>query len=605
MFYSESLLSKTGPLARVWLASNLDRKLTKQNVLASKLEDNVKDIIGGGQAPMALRLSSQLLLGVCKIYNRKATYLMDDCSEALLKIKMAFRPGNVDLPSNQSHKANPHALLLPDTITELDLFAPLPDPDDFLAGHDIRAAPGQDPTLLDYGMSQMIEIQTPTTNRQEKRLFPLDEPDLDLDLGDDLDLSRSIEMGRRAESVRPDQPSFLLEADDLDLDLGNDDLDTTIHAGAKDTTLGDPSLLPINQDEPMTGIEPQDAEIEAANAAALARADAARLRRMRDSESPLSSIAADEERELDDFYNTTIEDPSIIQAAAQQRIKRRKVMTMDTETELDNPTLRAQQEDRSAITMAPTFLPRDPLLLQLMEMQRNGTFVSNLLGDGYLRGMAPELRGILSLEIIRKAGEKKRKRDSGVADLEVTEDEDRQATPQLDIPQDEDDFGAQGAPTPAPQIFSDDLPEDETLRPMDDGNNTFDVTEAPLLHPAQSGPVAIGTKKMVHLLREHFAPGHSSTSTGEAPTPSKRTQSSALFTDICPEGRTSRDDATKMFFELLVLGTKDAIKVEQPVGEVGGPLRVRGKRGLWGNWAEMGTGSTQAESQAQAVGAAA
>lgn len=88
MFYSETLLSKTGPLARVWLASNLDRKLTKQNVLASKLEDNVKDIIGGGQAPMALRLSSQLLLGVCKIYNRKATYLMDDCSEALLKIKM-------------------------------------------------------------------------------------------------------------------------------------------------------------------------------------------------------------------------------------------------------------------------------------------------------------------------------------------------------------------------------------------------------------------------------------------------------------------------------------------------------------------------------------
>jgi cohesin complex subunit SCC1 len=242
-----------------------------------------------------------------------------------------------------------------------------------------------------------------------------------------------------------------------------------------------------------------------------------------------------------------------------------------------------------------------------MEMQRNGTFVSNLLGDGYLRGWAPELRGILSLEIIRKAGEKKRKRDSGVADLEMEEDEDRQATPQLDIPQDEDDYPAQGAPTPAPLMYEDDLPlEDETLRNMDDmGNNTFDVTEAPLLHPAQSGPVAIGTKKMVHLLREHFAPGHSESSTGEAPTPSKRTQSSALFTDICPEGRTSRVDATKMFFELLVLGTKDAIKVEQSAGEVGAPLRVRGKRGLWGNWAEMGTGGTQAESQAQAVEAAA
>lgn len=88
MFYEASLLSKTGPLARVWLASNLDRKLTKQNVMQANLENNVKDIIGENQAPLALRLSGQLLLGVVKIYNRKAKYLMDDCSDALLKIKM-------------------------------------------------------------------------------------------------------------------------------------------------------------------------------------------------------------------------------------------------------------------------------------------------------------------------------------------------------------------------------------------------------------------------------------------------------------------------------------------------------------------------------------
>ena len=42
---------------------------------------------------MALRLSGQLLLGVARIYSRKAKYLMDDCSEALVKIKMAFRSG--------------------------------------------------------------------------------------------------------------------------------------------------------------------------------------------------------------------------------------------------------------------------------------------------------------------------------------------------------------------------------------------------------------------------------------------------------------------------------------------------------------------------------
>lgn len=90
MFYDEarSLLSKTGPLARVWLAANLERKLTKQNIISSNLETNVKDIIGEGQAPMALRLSGHLLLGVVKIYSRKAKYLLDDCNEALSKIKV-------------------------------------------------------------------------------------------------------------------------------------------------------------------------------------------------------------------------------------------------------------------------------------------------------------------------------------------------------------------------------------------------------------------------------------------------------------------------------------------------------------------------------------
>lgn len=37
---------------------------------------------------MALRLSGQLLLGVVRIYSRKAKYLLDDCNDALLRIKM-------------------------------------------------------------------------------------------------------------------------------------------------------------------------------------------------------------------------------------------------------------------------------------------------------------------------------------------------------------------------------------------------------------------------------------------------------------------------------------------------------------------------------------
>lgn len=44
---------------------------------------------------MALRTSGHLLLGVVRIYHRKAKYLLADCNEAFIKIKMAFRPGKL------------------------------------------------------------------------------------------------------------------------------------------------------------------------------------------------------------------------------------------------------------------------------------------------------------------------------------------------------------------------------------------------------------------------------------------------------------------------------------------------------------------------------
>lgn len=50
-----------------------------------------ESILGQEVEVMALRLSGQLLLGVVRIYSRKAKYLLDDCNEALLKIKMVIR----------------------------------------------------------------------------------------------------------------------------------------------------------------------------------------------------------------------------------------------------------------------------------------------------------------------------------------------------------------------------------------------------------------------------------------------------------------------------------------------------------------------------------
>ena len=490
--------------------------------------------------------------------------------------------------------------MLPDTITELDLFAPLPDPEDLFREPHSRT-PGQDPTLLDFGTSQLLpDSQTPS-RAHVRRTLQLDDDDLGLDLGlEPMSVDRSVEVGRRAQTPRNDDPT-LLNDNDLGLDLGMDDDDTigprsSLRPTGKD---GDVAMLGADDDLQMgDGNE----DIATSNAAALARADAATDRRQRRSDS-LSSIHSSMERDLEKTFQLDpdaedADEASMVKAA--QRIKRRKVMRMDNETELRNSQIKKQQEDRSAIVKAPSFLPRDPWLLQLMEMQRNGNFVSSLMGDGRMQGWAPELRGIMSLEVVRKAGDKKRKRDSGIADVGI--DGERQDTPQLELPLEEDEgFGQAGDFGPevtlnsdgaVPLIMSDGMQPEENF-------GAFDITEAPLLHPSQSGAVALGTKKMVHLLREHFAPEHPK-SANEPPTPSKRVKSSAHFTDLCPEANTSRPDATKMFFELLVLGTKDAIKVEQDSGDLGLPIRVRGKRGLWGDWAEMNPGGEIATQEREA-----
>jgi len=72
---------------------------------------------------LALRTSGHLLLGVVRIYSRKAKYLLDDCNAAIVKIKMAFRPGAVDLPE-EVREAAVTAVTLPENFYEFDTFLP-------------------------------------------------------------------------------------------------------------------------------------------------------------------------------------------------------------------------------------------------------------------------------------------------------------------------------------------------------------------------------------------------------------------------------------------------------------------------------------------------
>ena len=92
MFYSQIILAKKGPLGKVWLAAHWgDKKLGRPQIFATDICQAVESI-EHPQVPLALRLSGHLLLGVVRIYSRKVKYLMHDCHEAMVKIKMAFRP---------------------------------------------------------------------------------------------------------------------------------------------------------------------------------------------------------------------------------------------------------------------------------------------------------------------------------------------------------------------------------------------------------------------------------------------------------------------------------------------------------------------------------
>jgi len=421
-------------------------------------------------------------------------------------------------------------------------------------------------------------LDLPQTKRPGNIL--LQDDDIQLDLGfDDDDLT--LEVGRREQTAlndSRDEPT-LLQDDGLHLDFGNDmqvgDMSALPPIGDNDIRMGDLALEDTVDMDGLSAPAPQ---------------------KERNALSPFSDTRRSQEPDLEHSFRpneSSLYDQTDDLVVAAQRVKRRKVIQMDSQLELSTAVIKQQQLDHSKITKEPAFLPRDPLLLQLLNMQKNGGFVSNIFGDGRSMGWAPELRGVLSVDLIRSSGDLKRKRDSGVADLFSDEEQDKEQDGEEQ--QQHDDEAVELNDDGAVQGF-----DDNTLGDLGPGSPlpNFDDTTMPLLHPAEAGPVSTGTKHAVHLLRERFGPEGESSET-------HRKKNSVLLQDLVPEKRTSRREATKMFFEVLVLATKDAVKVEQGEKELGGKIRIRAKRGLYGAWAEAGETQQTSTQQPEVVAAAA
>ena len=105
MFYSTVVLAKKGSLGSIWLAAHWDKKLKKIEIFNTDIQLCVDNIVNPSE-PIALRVRGHLLLGLVRIFKRKVNYLFNDCNDAMAKLKMAFRPGEVDLPLNAQTAPN-------------------------------------------------------------------------------------------------------------------------------------------------------------------------------------------------------------------------------------------------------------------------------------------------------------------------------------------------------------------------------------------------------------------------------------------------------------------------------------------------------------------
>uniref|UniRef100_A0A2R5LND8 Putative sister chromatid cohesion complex cohesin subunit n=1 Tax=Ornithodoros turicata TaxID=34597 RepID=A0A2R5LND8_9ACAR len=155
MFYAHFVLAKKGPLARIWLAAHWDKKLTKAHVFETNIESSVEGILQP-KVKMALRTSGHLLLGIVRIYSRKAKYLLADCNEAFIKIKMAFRPGAVDLPE-ENRQAHVNAITLPEVFHDFETGMPDLNNIDMEAAVSLNQSRAEDITIKeDYGNISLI-----------------------------------------------------------------------------------------------------------------------------------------------------------------------------------------------------------------------------------------------------------------------------------------------------------------------------------------------------------------------------------------------------------------------------------------------------------------
>ncbi|KAI5963946.1 MCD1 [Candida margitis] len=287
-----SLISNDGPLGDIWLAANYDKKLTKHQLLNTDIVESAKYISNRTSAShdpdsptemdaITLRLSGQLLLGVTKIYSRKTKYLLDDINDVLYKLRAVFRMSSgvqlgpdglsakVNLPPQHTTISDLNTITLKDQVTGFDLLwqenlqleeEPINPLDTVFNNENDASRFDTSVGSIEYGRLENVE-----DNAADK------DEDINLDFDLNLDDGResfagSIELGRNVSNVGDDEHNSILgdlhkSNNIFELDLGQplqniDDFDFEFDDGyVSSSSLANNEVSPVENQQ--TSIQPR------------------------------------------------------------------------------------------------------------------------------------------------------------------------------------------------------------------------------------------------------------------------------------------------------------------------------------------------------------
>lgn len=556
---------------------------------------------------MALRVSGQLMLGVVRIYGRKVQYLMDDCRDTRERISMTFRPGAVDLPQDQI-RASRNAITYEPAgpIDTLDMFDwgsfDVPVADESSRG--LHTAPLAQTNLrtreygaFNFGRPKAASIYGDDNSRagsvddSTQHLDSQDFQPIDLDLGlDDF----SMEFGRDARSERsrsksavPRSPSVVHDAMDVD---------QTFDAG--DAFGGDFAPLDLGLDDlPELEEEPEAAAEE----------------ERRRASSELSTPPPPEESTLDLTPRVT---KRLADAKAGPRSKRVRIVRADEELELPDEDF-ANPSDDSPILGEQNFIPANPEALRLRDIMDDPVahFLPTIDSRMFTgpTGLASELAELFTfpLNVLRRAREPE-PATPPARPAKRPRQEDRTA-------EEDEEIEAARRQSRLPS----ELGFDGGFEGFDSGDMTFDTIATPprrsvtphpepvVLPRAPSAPLADGSHPLAQFdTRTMNSQGDLESQVSDLGTPRKpgtqteeemgaggfskntalamgvlrreldaiEAEDKVVHFNSVAKGASKRA-ASAMFFELLVLGTRDCVVLEQE--RAFGNIDVRAKERLY------------------------